>query len=431
MNHQTSSNRNRSASNSQPLVLAGQWLAIARAVWLLITLLNVGFFAFGVPLHFQQLITPCAGANCAQGQLASETLPAILETGMTLTNYATIQVGLSLMVAVVFVGMGVLIFWRRSHEWMALSSSLWLITFGLTLFENEVRAVGATSRWLEPIAILFVWLGGVLLLSLFFFIFPNGRFVPNWTKWGWLGTIAIFISFSIVETVWSATQRFYEEVGPQLWGIMILSGIGFQIFRYRRVSTVDERQQTKWVIFAFLGTFVGITSFFSAEAFRVFDHLTLNEALLNIIETAIPAFAFLMIPLGIGISILRYRLYDIDIIIRQTVQYAVVSAVLAAVYFGSITLIQGGITAVTDTQSPLAIVLSTLLIAALFNPLRRRVQAFIDRRFFRKKYNAQQVLAQFAETARDEVEVDLLIDELLGVVQETLQPEQIGLWLHQ
>jgi hypothetical protein len=126
---------------------------------------------------------------------------------------------------------------------------------------------------------------------------------------------------------------------------------------------------------------------------------------------------------------LYHRLWDIDIIIRRTVQYSIVSAVLAAVYFGSITLIQGGITAVTNTQSPFAIVLSTLLVAALFNPLRQRVQAFIDRRFYRQKYDAQQVLAQFAQTARDEVDMEALQTELLRVVQETMQPQTITLWL--
>jgi hypothetical protein len=103
--------------------------------------------------------------------------------------------------------------------------------------------------------------------------------------------------------------------------------------------------------------------------------------------------------------------------------------VLAAVYFGSITLIQGSVTAVTGIQSPLAIVFSTLLIAALFNPLRQRVQTFIDRRFFRQKYDAQQVLAQFTQTARDETDVDALTAELTRVVQETLQPEQVNVWL--
>ncbi len=136
-----------------------------------------------------------------------------------------------------------------------------------------------------------------------------------------------------------------------------------------------------------------------------------------------------LLPLAIGISILRYRLFDIDVIIRRTLQYTLLISLLALTYFGSIVLLQNLF--FSNQQSEIAIVLSTLAIVALFNPLRRRVQDFIDRRFFRKKYNAEQALAQFAVTARDEVDMDKLAAALIGVVQETMQPESVSLWLVQ
>ena len=137
----------------------------------------------------------------------------------------------------------------------------------------------------------------------------------------------------------------------------------------------------------------------------------------------------LAIPLAIGIAILRYRLWDIDLIIRKTLQYALLTGLLALVYFGSVILLQSLVENLTGERSPLVIVLSTLAIAALFNPLRIHVQDFIDRRFYRRKYNAEQALTQFAATTRDEVDMQKLTAALLDVVEESMKPEKTSLWL--
>jgi hypothetical protein len=419
-----------SPAYDDPLTITGHWLTLARAAWLLITVGGTALFAVGAQLYFQQLATTCTGADCLRNQLSPEGASAAAEVGLTLTEYAFLSIMPTVLFAIVSVAIGTLIFWQRAHEWMAYVSSFWLVTFGLTLFEEEVLAAGAAYPALQPAAFVLISLGGTILLPLFFFIFPNGRFAPRWTKWGWLLISTLFFCLGgAAELIPSFTET-YESFSGYLWLTMLLGSITIQFYRYRTLSTAAERQQTKWVIFAFLViVVVFVTTLLANPFFLDFRVQQAENAVRNVIGNVITTSAFLMIPLAIGISILRHRLYDIDLIIRRTVQYSLVSAMLAAVYFGSITVIQASVTAVTGAQSPIAIVLSTLLVAALFNPLRRRIQTAVDRRFYRQKYDAQQILTQFAQTARDEVEIEALKAELAQVVQKTMQPDQVSVWV--
>jgi hypothetical protein len=192
-----------------------------------------------------------------------------------------------------------------------------------------------------------------------------------------------------------------------------------QAYRYRRVYSAVEKQQVKWFVFGMALLVIELAIFAVAPPDEV-----------SLYAQDLFGLVLLVIPVSIGIAILRYRLWDIDVIIRKTLVYTVLTALLGLVYFGSVVLLQRLFGALTGIeQSTLAVVVSTLVIAALSTPLRRRIQDWIDRRFFRKKYNAQQVLAQFAVTARDETDLDALLAELARVVDETLQPEHVSIWL--
>jgi hypothetical protein len=188
--------------------------------------------------------------------------------------------------------------------------------------------------------------------------------------------------------------------------------------RYRSAQSL-ERQQLKWLLYAgaLFAVYFGFTFFASDpetdSGWRNFFFV----------------FIIIMMPIAIAIAILRYRLYDIDVIIRRTLVYTILTAALGLVYFGTVVLLQTVVGRSAAEQSPLVIVFSTLLIAALFSPLRRRIQTFIDRRFFRQKYDAGQMLARFAQTARDEVKIEQLTGALSGVVQETMQPSSLTFWL--
>ncbi len=194
--------------------------------------------------------------------------------------------------------------------------------------------------------------------------------------------------------------------------ILVLLGLWSQIVRFRKGDRT-EQQQIKWVIIAVL-----------LWAFVLF---------LLLLPIGIPililAYVAPLIPIAIAVAILRYRLFDIDLIIQRTLIYGVLTILLALIFFASVTLLQSLVTAVSGQDSPIIIVISTLAIAALFNPLRKRVQNFIDRRFFRRKYNAELILSQFAITTRDEVDLEALTTELLRVTEESLQPESASIWL--
>jgi hypothetical protein len=187
---------------------------------------------------------------------------------------------------------------------------------------------------------------------------------------------------------------------------------------------VVSRAQMRWAIGGFV---VGLGLFLLN--FPVAFNWVTSLFLINLLSAA-ASLGFTVIGICLAIAVLRYRLFDIDVIIRKTLVYAVLTALLALVYLGNVVLLQQLFEALTGQESPLAIVASTLAIAALFNPLRRRVQEFIDRRLYRKKYNATQTLTAFSQTARDETDLDALISELVRVVEETMQSEQVWLWLN-
>ena len=221
-------------------------------------------------------------------------------------------------------------------------------------------------------------------------------------------------------------QDFASVLEPILLIATLATVIVSLVARYRCSSQL-VRQQMKWLgwtIFAIILSV--IPTVLSGTISRDPQTFTPTERLINFVWSL---FITLAPFAAVSIAILRYKLYDIDIIIRRTLIYSILTAVLAAIYFGGVVLAQQVFRAATGEGSDLAIVASTLLIAALFTPLRRRIQQTIDRRFYRRKYDAEQTLARFNQTLRDEVDVETLQEQLIGVVQETMQPTKVALWI--
>ena len=343
---------------------------------------------------------------------------------------------------------GALIASRRTGNpigWLFCASGL---LFGVQAFAGEYAfyalvvarsalPAGVVSWWLAS----WVWVATTQLVLFLFLLFPDGRLPsPRWRIVAWLIACGILLdvaSFALVPgpLIESGTHglapvqnpfgfrsavRFLDSVrivSNPLLAVLVLAPIAALFLRFRR-STGEERQQIKWVIYAVAVLTLAITI---VSIWPVLDG--------SIIGTVLFLAGFLAIPTSFGIAIFKYRLYDIDIIINQTLVYGSVTATLVTLYFGGVVALQRLFVLLTGEKSTLAVVASTLLIAALFNPLRRRVQALVDRRFYRRKYDAAKTLAAFSTRLREETDLDSLTVEVLGVVRETMQPEHASLWL--
>ena len=211
--------------------------------------------------------------------------------------------------------------------------------------------------------------------------------------------------------------------------LCILASAISLVLRFLR-SEGEEREQIKWLAFAALILGLGFSSYAIPGTIWQGDAGGANPLWAKLLEDAV-TLSFAGIPVAVGIAILRYRLYDIDVLINRTLVYGSLTAILIVLYFGGIVVLQGVFDILTGAseKSTLTVVVSTLVIAALFNPLRRRIQSFIDRRFYRRKYDAAKTLEAFSAKLRDETDLDALSNDLVGVVRETMQPAHVFLWL--
>jgi hypothetical protein len=348
---------------------------------------------------------------------------------------------------------------RNPIGWICLVAGLlWM----LILVSQAYSAYGLTKPGSIPFpvtihALLYAWLWvptvgliGIYLLLLF----PDGRLPSRrWRLLAWLAgaviaveSAAIFLSPGPLQDLRGARNPFGLEAHPWVEGLglivlpllplcMVASAVSL-VLRFRR-STGVVREQIKWIAFAasFMGLlYLGIMGtgliIFLISAPQTPSDLG-SQSLLGALLENVMVLSFAGVPVAIGFAVLKYRLYEIDIIINRTLVYGSLTLMLALVYVGGVTATQAVFTALTgqEEQPQLAIVVSTLVIAALFTPLRRRIQAFIDRRFYRSKYDARKTLEAFSTKLRDETDLDALSGDLVGVVRETMQPAHVSLWL--
>jgi hypothetical protein len=414
------------ADSHRPSTLRGRWLLLARAGWIAVAAVCLGLFVAGIPPYFEDLTTACVREFelCAENRLLTpDEMRGLRALGLSASLYASYIIALSLISTLVWCAMGVIVFWRRSEERMALLAALMLVTFGV-LNSGSLQTLSAALPAVELLPQVLTLLGFASTI-LFIYLFPDGRFVPRWALFPalvWIANDAVSVFLpDAYETRW------LQRVGFVAFLVPALCAVGSQIYRYRRTSDPVQRQQTKWVVF---GIAVGFGGYLVLILFQgIFFGFGQLGPLNAMFFQGANLLLFLAIPLSIGVAILRSRLWNIDVVINRTLVYGALSVTLAAVYLGGVVILQTVLRTLTGQDSQFAVVVSTLIIAALFSPLRRRIQTFIDWRFYRNKYDARKTLEAFSVKLREETDLGSLREDLISVARGTLQPSSVSLWL--
>jgi hypothetical protein len=403
-------------SSPQTTTLRGAWLAGARIAWVMVVVSTLVLAVAGYLVGFQrpELISP------------PSIRTALDQAGIS--HDVAILIGLVLP-WVAFTTTGLFIFWRKSDDGAAMLFALLLVVWGGT----TIRALEALERahsglWL-PVRLLS--LTAVFLLLIVLLVFPDGRFVPAWTRLLAGAAVPLLVLFADVSKTMNALPDLPEGISRGRFALQVLvasifvaTGLWAQVYRYRHVSGPVQRQQTHWVVFS-LGLLLVV----------LFVGLIIPSLL---VDTANSWFAwtllataplFIAFPVSVATAILRYRLYDIDRIISRTMVYGALTVLLAGVYAGAVLVLGQLFGGIGGEPPSWAIAGVTLAVAALFQPARRRIQSTVDRRFNRHRYDAAKTIEGFSVRLRDHVDLDTLTAELLAVVDQTVESTKATLWL--
>jgi hypothetical protein len=398
------------------------WLSVARGVWILLALYNLLPAILRLPAYYLQLVSMNPWPDRG-GWNPENFRAAFASSGFDPRVVAWLVIISAAIQMMITVSIGLIVFWRQSRDWMGLLTSFVLVGLGGTVtgvpdysflpqvWQIVVNEVG-TLFW--------------LLFFIFMILFPNGRFVPRWMRWVALAFVVIIILTEVIDNIPGRTAG-WETVVISIIAVLLLFG---KYRHYRYYASFKERQQIRWFLFAIMIWFAnGILANIYDNLFPLPAQPGAGELVIYVIRVYLGRAASILIPISIGIAIFRYRLWDIDLVIRRTLSYTVLTGLLGLVYYGLVTLMQTIFEGASGQQSPLALVISTLVIAALFNPLRRRIQQIIDRRFFRQRYDAAATLDKFSQNLRSQVNLPAIQQELADVVSETVQPASLSMWI--
>lgn len=391
------------------------WLPVARALWLALLALGLVLVVTGLPDHVARLYVACTDPECAAvgWYLSPAGMAQVRDLGLPTSFVAVLVVGVQLVSGMVYTGVSALIIWRRAGEWMALVAAFALLAFGLSSMELVAPAANGTGV-LAALPGLILTLNTLGLGILFYFL-PDGRFRPRWLWWvvivWWLIWLPNDIDFDtpISDAHWPV---FLE---PLVLFAFFALAIGVQIWRYRRIANTEQRLQAKWVVYGITMLLVAHISILPVAIF-VFGPET--GTLGQVGTKATIHLLFLILPLSIGVAILRHRLWDIDLVIRRTLVYGVLTACVVALYSAVVV----GLGAIFRGQGTgLASLLATALVAVLFQPLRERLQRGVNRLLYGERDDPYAALSRLGQQLEGAFAPGELLPTVVGAVREALK----------
>jgi signal transduction histidine kinase len=415
--------KTRKRSQALATRLHGRWLLLARGVWLALVILTLMIFFASLPVYVALLQTPCAGTALAcalSQQLSPGQVGALKGIGLSPGDYAAYVVALTLASVVVYLVVSTLIIWRRPDNRMALLVALLLVTSGPLAATFSVSV--SPSPWRVPNECLIF-----LALSLFvlvFLLFPSGQFVPHWMRW----TSVVYIAW-LVPTAFVAPLMPNTLVEELIYLVLLCemaTVVLIQLYRYRRVSSPLERQQTKWVVF---GLAVPATvDVIVSVSYLLFPVVASRSSLYPLAQNVVFPFLPLFLPLSFGFAMLRSRLWDIDIIINRTLVYGTLTAIVVGVYV----LVVGILSTLLHTFGNFLIsLLATGLIAVLFQPLRARLQRGVNRLMYGERDDPYAVLSRLASRLEATLAPEAILPTLVETVGQALKLPYVALALKQ
>jgi signal transduction histidine kinase len=395
----------------------GRVMTLARIAWIVVAALAVTLFVAGVPAEIALLRDPCPTPRCATGQLPPAGLRALEALGLSPEAFAVYLVTLDTIFASVCCAVATLVFWRRSDDRMGLLTSLALLTFGTATFVFTLEAL-ATRHPALGLTVGFLHLLGAASFSLFLYLFPNGRFVPRWTRW-----------VALVWIAWQSTRYFFPDwhLNPEawylwtsavVWPVALGTVVYAQAHRYRRVSNAAQRQQIKWVVLGIVSALsVFVVTSLALGAFASVPTTSRSLAAL-LMGYALVYTAMLFIPLSIGIAVLRHHLYNIDLVINRTLVYGSLTTCVVLLYV----LVVGGLGALLQVQGSLIVsLIATGLAAVMFQPLRDRLQRGVNRLIYGERDDPHAVLSRLGGRLESTLAPDAVLPAVTRTLREVLK----------